>query len=1329
MIELPRDHETLPVDPVQRLREIRDRFEAAWKAAGSAGSPPRIEDFLRDVTEADAPILIRELVLGDASYRRQRGSTPQPEDYLERFPSLDAAWLRAQLVAAPQVQQGCTELHERPTGDDVGASSSDPAPLSFEGRYLILGEIAQGGMGAILRGRDPDFNRELAIKVILPQRLEQQDESVQREMRERFIAEAKIAGQLQHPGVVPVYELGEFSGARHYFTMKLVKGRTLAALLDERPQPGHELPRFLKIFEQVCQTVAYAHSRRVIHRDLKPLNIMVGAFGEVQVMDWGLAKVMSKAGEGSDSPPQPAEGATDIRTDPTSGPGLASQHGWGTLEYMPPEQARGEVDRLDAPCDVFALGAILCKILTGQPPYVGRGAEVLRRQAIGADLDDAFARLEGCGAEPELIQLARHCLSARPEDRPLDAGAVASAVTAYLAGVQERLKEAEVARGAALVRAAEEVKRRRLTVALAATVLVVVIAGGGGWWWVQTIQNAHAAAEARRADDAQRNVLLALQEAAAFREQSHKLLEQPAQWQVALNDARSAIKRAEAHLSDVNDDSLRQQVLQRKSELDEDETDRLMVKRLEHIRLRSGVFRRFDFSGILDADSVFAKAFAEYGLDFAKLDTSEVVEQIERRLIRVELAEALGDWTSIRVLIGKDKDELTRRLNAVDARVSRIYYAWFGDILNAIEKKDAVNLSIVVKALVGDPRFPTLSAQRVNTLAGMCLSAGFGDRAEFLLRNYQQVRPNSFWANWNLAMHYRGFATVPNLAEAARFFHIAYALRPDDEEVRLALGDSLLQSKDYEKALAVLELASRANPNSADVQLYLGQAWLKVWEPERAAEHFRKALALKPEFPEVHAALGETRATQGRDEEAVAHYRQAIKQGDSYSGTVAARELRRFIQNTASTDAQKNKFVREKTEPVIARILEQAPGLGDCYLALGGTLIIQRKMDEAVAALRQAVTLKPNSGTAAQALSQAHIMKGEFEAAEREARRWLALGKTDPNEAASAAQYHEFTKLLLDLDKKLPAILEGREKRGDDPNRLVLLARVCDYRDYPVAAVRFYEKVLASNPLWQDSLGDDYCRALLRAAAGRCKDSRQLDDKERRMHYSQAIIWLLVRSAQRSQRMADALTRERASLATGGEKDRVTAQIRVSTEQELRRWKQDPDLALVRDEAVLAKLPSEAQKQLREFWSRIDSQLAMLTKGTIPPAPLPAAVQAVPGQVQPEITWRGMLDASLEKMKPETEIILEPGEFEKLWKAWRKGEKVPDIDFTRYFVVVVTNKESTITIGIITVINDGAADRITVSGNETESGRFGYELAVVPRAGIKTFRGKPLPSK
>ncbi len=145
-------------------------------------------------------------------------------------------------------------------------------------------------MGAILKGRDPDLGRDVALKVL---RDDLRDDA---DMVRRFVEEAQIGGQLQHPGIVPIYELGTFADRRPFFAMKLVKGHTLAQLLEARDGPDDDRPRFLSIFEAIAQTVAYAHARGVIHRDLKPSNVMVGAFGEVQVMDWGLAKVLPSGG-------------------------------------------------------------------------------------------------------------------------------------------------------------------------------------------------------------------------------------------------------------------------------------------------------------------------------------------------------------------------------------------------------------------------------------------------------------------------------------------------------------------------------------------------------------------------------------------------------------------------------------------------------------------------------------------------------------------------------------------------------------------------------------------------------------------------------------------------------------------------------------------------------------------------------------------------------------------------------------------------------------------------------------------------------------------------
>jgi serine/threonine-protein kinase len=258
------------------------------------------------------------------------------------------------------------------------------------GRYVLLGEVGQGGMGTVLRVRDPELGRDLAIKLL---RGECRDHP---EMLRRFIEEAQIGGQLQHPGIVPVHELGQLPDGRPFFTMKLVKGRTLADLLAERASPRHDLPRFLGVFEQVCQTVAYAHARGVIHRDLKPANVMVGAFGEVQVMDWGLAKVL--VGEGRRDRRANGAPASAIRTVRTEAAGAASQAGTvaGTPAYMAPEQALGTVDQLDERSDVFGLGAILCEILTGQPPYVADASWKVHQQAMLAELADAHSQLVLC---------------------------------------------------------------------------------------------------------------------------------------------------------------------------------------------------------------------------------------------------------------------------------------------------------------------------------------------------------------------------------------------------------------------------------------------------------------------------------------------------------------------------------------------------------------------------------------------------------------------------------------------------------------------------------------------------------------------------------------------------------------------------------------------------------------------------------------------------------------------------------------------------------------------------------------------------------------------
>jgi tetratricopeptide (TPR) repeat protein len=327
-------------------------------------------------------------------------------------------------------------------------------------------------MGLVFRARDLSLDREVAVKLLID------GYAPNSAAAQRFLEEAQITGQLQHPGIPAVHQAGVTPDGRPFLAMKLVKGRTLDVLLKERPDPSANRGRFLAVFEHVCHAVGYAHAHNVIHRDLKPSNVMVGAFDEVQVMDWGLAKVVTKGV--APAAPTTIEANADLtRTaiSPRRGDEHSTQAGslLGTPAFMSPEQAGGEVDKIGPRADVFGLGAMLCVILTGHPPYRGANTETLRLQAIRGELADAFARLDACGAEPELVELGKRSLGPL-NDRPANAAEVATAIARFRADSEERARRAELERTAAEVRVAEQRKRRRVWYGLAATLLAGAVA-------------------------------------------------------------------------------------------------------------------------------------------------------------------------------------------------------------------------------------------------------------------------------------------------------------------------------------------------------------------------------------------------------------------------------------------------------------------------------------------------------------------------------------------------------------------------------------------------------------------------------------------------------------------------------------------------------------------------------------------------------------------------------------------------------------------------------------------------------------------------------------
>ncbi|MEM6468386.1 MAG: protein kinase [Planctomycetota bacterium] len=580
-------------------------------------------------------------------------------------------------------------------GDEAGdlaatieASAAESAPTH---RYQLHGEIARGGMGSIWKGRDVDLGRSLAVKVLLDSHRNNP------EVVARFVEEAQIGGQLQHPGIAPVYELGQLPDQRPFFSMKLVKGETLAAILSRRKDVLQDRGKLLGHLEQVCQTVAYAHSRRVIHRDLKPANIMVGAFGEVQVMDWGLAKVLAgggvaderrarntKVGESLIQTIRNAEAQSSIGTKKSFGSvGSDTQLGsvMGTPAYMPPEQALGEVDRLNQSCDVFALGAILCEILTGEPPYVADDNEALLRQAKRADLADCYARLAVCGADEPLVELAKRCLHTEPIDRPTNAAELADALTKHQESVETRLRDAEVQRAAEASRAVEERKRRKLTVALAASVVVILSFAGGYWLW----QENHAYQQKQAAKQI---VKSSLEDAELQRRRAANTVSPQgrlAELEKALTIAHQAVdaSKSDSVASEVGDEAIQLvSVLSNETEearqvVKTTRRDTEFQRRLEAVRLTYANSAEFSTGQLLGEDSslYLSKASSEYldALSDADLkihsdNLEELAGSIRQSTIRETWINAFDHWLSTLPEAGtQSKARQLRRIAQWDA--------------------------------------------------------------------------------------------------------------------------------------------------------------------------------------------------------------------------------------------------------------------------------------------------------------------------------------------------------------------------------------------------------------------------------------------------------------------------------------------------------------------------------------------------------------------------------------------------------------------------------------------------------------------------------------
>lgn len=473
-----------PLSPSQILSIVIVDQRERW----SIGERPRLEEYLERCPALDHDEAAQLLFRCEWGYRRRRRESFSVEEYQERFPK----------------RHGDLALHwhvfeELGTRDPLSSSSgampidADELAEQFElgTRFRLIRKLDEGGMGVIWEARDTQLDRRVAIKI--PKFLSDgghpawasacasEGASDEAARDGSFINEAFLIARLEHPSIVPIYEVGALDDGRPFFAMKLVVGQPLEAWLTDHAGEAPDASEFLTIFEKICQSVALAHSQDppLLHRDLKPANVMIGEYGTVFLMDWGLAKRQSNT-PGHSEPHAPAAGATAGATAAGAESDLESTPK-GTLSYIAPEILLGRPAERTA--DVFGLGGILYRRLTGEPPH-GNSPDVLELITAAKSTDAAslrqglqqrLRRLCHPGADPGLVEICVRCLDSNPAARYHDAGAVAQAIAVHQANLRERFEKERQE----LVRAQDEVqhtrRRRRWQRALLATLSLLAL--------------------------------------------------------------------------------------------------------------------------------------------------------------------------------------------------------------------------------------------------------------------------------------------------------------------------------------------------------------------------------------------------------------------------------------------------------------------------------------------------------------------------------------------------------------------------------------------------------------------------------------------------------------------------------------------------------------------------------------------------------------------------------------------------------------------------------------------------------------------------------------
>jgi tetratricopeptide (TPR) repeat protein/tRNA A-37 threonylcarbamoyl transferase component Bud32 len=1117
---------------------------------------------------------------------RAHGGSPAAS--LEGLSSVRSTWQALGQVADPDVQS-LTRVDGPRAGDAKWITPPPPSPTTS--RYLRLRPHARGGLGEVFLALDTELHRQVALKEI-------QDEHADRpKSRQRFVLEAEITGNLEHPGIVPVYGLGSYPDGRPFYAMRFIKGDNLMEAIRRFHAGGPAdfgglaFRGLLRRFIDVCNAIAYAHSRGVLHRDLKPQNVMLGRYGETLVVDWGLARPTAGpegALAGSDEPV--------VVNSPGNESATLTGEAVGTPAFMSPEQAAGRLDRLGPASDVYGLGATLYALLTGRAPFQGDVAEVLVRVERG-DCPPAWRANPRVPAALDAV--CRKAMAVEPANRYPTALALAQDVEHWLAGEPVTAYAEPLA-----ARAARWVRRHRvLAAATAAGVVVALVLGSavGVWWWQH--QERQRLARQERQQRSAASAEAAIEQAAQLRSRMR--------WK----EAGLLLRQAGDAVAEAEDERLAEAFRQAGADL-------TLAQELDRVREEASalVAGRWDPGRVRER---YPEVLRRHGLDVLDGPVEVVAQRIGQSAVRTEILACLDGW----VVVVEAKQQ--RRLLELGWRVDP-GNRWRQRLL----EPGVLGVPERRRALLGQLMEGRLAPQTALFVGDLL---GEGEEALGLLARVRERHPDDFWLNFTLGTRlavpkerYNKERDSTKQEEAIGYYRAALAIKPDSSATHSNLGVALHGKGDLEGAIRSYRAAIRLEPRLVKAHVNLGNALRDKEDVEGAIRCYHEAIRLDPRYADAHVNLGNALNARGDVEGAKRSYHEAIRldpgstlghynlavalrdrgdvegairsyrevvrldprhvlahynlgvalhgKGDVEGAIRSYRAATRFDPKFAKAHLNLGAALRDKgdVEGAIQSHQEAIridPRYTLAHYSLGLALSDKGDLEDAIRSLRTAIGLDPRFARAHGILGAALLRQGHFRTAQQSLQRCQQLlPPSDPLQRPTA-QFLQQCQQGLDLEPRLEAVLRGQPAPAEAAltAQLAALAQLPAHEKY-AAAANLYALALARDQRLAPQHRYNAARAAAQAGCGQGKDAATLNADGRLRWRRQALTWLRAE-----------LNRQAGQMK--GWWPGAANQAR----QAVTRWRTDRDLACVRDREALARLPAEERHAWTQFWAEVDA--------------------------------------------------------------------------------------------------------------------------------------------